>query len=84
MLQTGAVKDGDSWVINGHKWFTTNAVVADFLIVMVATDPGNQNPHARASMIIVAVDTPGVNVARNIPTMASEHAPFGYGHSEVF
>jgi acyl-CoA dehydrogenase len=84
MLQTSAVKDGDGWVINGHKWFTTNAVVADFLIVMVATDPGNQNPHARASMIIVPVDTPGVNVARNIPTMASEHAPFGYGHSEVF
>jgi acyl-CoA dehydrogenase len=84
MLQTTAVRDGDSWVINGHKWFTTNAVVADFLIVMVTTDPANQNQHSRASMIIVPVDTAGVDVARNIPTMASEHAPFGFGHSEVF
>ncbi|MHB8507542.1 MAG: acyl-CoA dehydrogenase family protein [Candidatus Dormibacteria bacterium] len=84
MLRTTAVKDGDSWVINGHKWFTSNAVVADFLVVMVATDPENENPYARASMILVPKDTPGVNVSRNIPNMASEHEPFGFGHSEVF
>jgi acyl-CoA dehydrogenase len=83
MLQTTARREGDEWVINGHKWFTSNAVVADFLIVMVVTDPENENPHARASMIIVPRDAPGLNVVRNIPNMASEHEPFGFGHSEV-
>ena len=83
MLRTTAVKDGDSWVVNGHKWYTTNGLVAGFLIVMVATDASNPNPYLRASMIIVPSDTPGVRVTRNIPTMASEHAPFGFGHSEV-
>ena len=84
MLQSTAELQGDEWVINGHKWFTSNAVIADFLIVMVVTEPEEQNPYMRASMIIVPKDTPGVNVARNIPNMASEHEPFGYGHSEVF
>ena len=84
MLQTTAVLDGDEWVINGHKWFTSNAMIADFLIAMVVTEPAAENPYARASMIIVPRDTPGLNVARNIPNMASEHEPFGFGHSEVF
>ncbi len=50
---------GDDWVINGHKWFSTNASIADFLIVMAVTDP-DARPHQRASMFIVPVDTPGV------------------------
>jgi acyl-CoA dehydrogenase len=83
LLSTSATRDGDQWVINGHKWFTSNAVIADFLIVMAVTDPENENPYARASMIIVPKETPGVNVLRNIPNMASEHEPFGFGHSEV-
>ncbi len=83
MLKTTASRDGDHWVINGHKWFTTNAMVADFLIVMAITDPQNENPYSRASMIIVPTDAPGVNVVRNIPSMASEHEAFGFGHSEV-
>jgi acyl-CoA dehydrogenase len=83
MLKTTARREGDEWVINGHKWFTSNAMVADFLIAMVVTDPENENPYSRASMIIVPKGTPGLNVVRNIPNMASEHEPFGFGHSEV-
>ena len=82
MLKTTAVLDGDEWVINGHKWFSSNAVVCDFLIVMVVTDPAAE-PHRRASMIIVPKATPGVNVLRNIPTMDAEEKRFGFGHSEV-
>ena len=69
-LQTRAVLDeaAGEWVIDGHKWFSTNASVADFLIVMVVTDP-DARPHQRASMIIVAADTPGVQIVRDVPTM---------------
>ena len=52
-LQTRAVRDGDGWVIDGHKWFSSNASIADFLIVMAVTDP-DARPHQRASMFIVA------------------------------
>jgi len=83
MLKTTARREGHQWVINGHKWFTSNAMVADFLIAMVVTGPENENPYSRASMIIVPRDAPGLNVVRNIPNMASEHEPFGFGHSEV-
>jgi acyl-CoA dehydrogenase len=83
LLSTTAERRGDEWVINGHKWFSSNAVIADFLIVMAVTDPKNENPYNRASMIIVPKGTPGLNVLRNIPNMASEHEPFGFGHSEV-
>jgi acyl-CoA dehydrogenase len=84
MLRTTARREGDEWVINGHKWFTSNAMVADFLIVMAVTEPENDNKYARASMIIVPKGAPGLNIARNIPNMVSEHEPFGFGHSEVF
>jgi acyl-CoA dehydrogenase len=84
MLKTTARREGGEWVINGHKWFTSNGMIADFLIVMAVTDPENENPYARASMIIVPKGAPGLNVARNIPNMASELEPFGMGHSEVF
>ena len=67
-LQTTAVRDGDEYVINGHKWFSTNGSIADFLIVMAVTDP-DARPHQRASMIIVPADTPGVNIVRDIGTM---------------
>src|SRR5918998_5135550 len=84
LLQTRAVKDGDEYVINGHKWFSTNASVADFLIVMAVTDP-DARPHQRASMIIVDVDTPGVNIVRDIPTMEHPAEHFGRygGHAEI-
>src|SRR3954453_5966084 len=65
-LQTRAVRDGDEYVISGRKWFSSNGSIADFLIVMAVTDP-DARPHQRASMIIVPVETPGVNILRDVP-----------------
>ncbi len=52
MIKTYAVRDGDEYVINGHKWFASNAAVADFILMMVVTNPDNP-PHKAASMIII-------------------------------
>ncbi|MEP7105107.1 MAG: acyl-CoA dehydrogenase family protein [Chloroflexota bacterium] len=81
-MSTLAVLEGDEWVINGHKWFTSNGMIASFLLLMAVTDP-DAGPYERASMFIVPVDTPGVKRLRNIPTMAGEHERFGHGHAEV-
>jgi alkylation response protein AidB-like acyl-CoA dehydrogenase len=67
-LRTRAVRDGDDWVIDGHKWFSSGAEGAAFGIVMAVTDPG-ADPHARATQIVVPVETPGVEIVRAIPTM---------------
>ncbi|MET0188088.1 MAG: acyl-CoA dehydrogenase family protein, partial [Pseudonocardia sediminis] len=84
LLSTRAVLDGDEYVINGHKWFSSNAMNSDFLIVMVVTDP-DAAPYQRASMIVVPTDTPGVDVVRDIPVM--DHPEIGGelygGHAEV-
>ncbi len=84
LLGTRAVEDGDSWVINGHKWFSTNASVADFLIVMAVTDP-EAHKYQRASMFIVPVDTPGVNIVRDVATMEHPYERYGAygGHAEI-
>jgi alkylation response protein AidB-like acyl-CoA dehydrogenase len=80
-MATTAVLDGDTYVINGRKWFTSSADGSRFAIAMVVTDP-NADPHARASQIIVPTDTPGFKILRNIPVMghAGEDWP---SHSEV-
>ena len=65
-LRTRAVRDGDDWVIDGHKWFSSGAEGAAFGIVMAVTDP-DAAPHARATQIIVPADTPGVDVVRAGP-----------------
>jgi acyl-CoA dehydrogenase len=81
-LQTRAVRDGDEWVIDGHKWFSSGADGAAFGIVMAVTEP-DAPPHARASQIVVPADTPGVDVVRPIPVMG--HAGSGWStHCEVF
>ncbi|MBV1949043.1 acyl-CoA dehydrogenase family protein [Streptomyces sp. BV129] len=67
-LATTAVLDGDEWVINGHKWFITNASIADFVIVMAVTDP-DAEPHRRVSQFIVPAGTPGMRVLRDLGTM---------------
>src|SRR4051812_8593226 len=84
LLTTRAVRDGDEWVINGHKWFTSNGSVADFLIVMAVTNP-DVHPYQGSSMIIVPTDTPGVNILRDVPTMEHPVQHFGVfgGHSEI-
>jgi acyl-CoA dehydrogenase len=64
-FRTRAVRDGDDWVINGHKFFSSNAKSAAFLIVMVVTDPAA--PRGKnMSMFLVPADTPGVTIERNI------------------
>jgi alkylation response protein AidB-like acyl-CoA dehydrogenase len=81
MLATTAVKDGNDYVINGQKWFTSSADGADFAIVMAVTDP-DAPPHQRASMILVPTDTPGFNHVRNISVMG--HVGSGHAsHAEV-
>jgi acyl-CoA dehydrogenase len=60
-----AVKDGDEWVINGWKYFSSNARTASFLIVMAVTDP-DVSPYKGMSMFLVPSDTPGVNIVRNV------------------
>ena len=80
-LRTRAVRDGDEWVIDGHKWFSSGAEGAAFGIVMAVTDP-DAAPHARATQIIVPADTPGVDVVRPIVVMG--HAGKGWStHCEV-
>src|SRR6185312_2159166 len=61
---TRAVKDGDEWVINGWKYFSSNAKTASFLIVMAVTNP-DVSPYQGMSMFLVPSDTPGVNIVRN-------------------
>jgi acyl-CoA dehydrogenase len=84
LLKTRAVRDGDDWVISGHKWFSSNGSIADFLIVMAVTDP-DARPHQRASMFIIDADTPGVNIIRDVATMEHPYDSFGrYGnHAEI-
>ena len=80
-LRTRAVRDGDEWVIDGHKWFSSGAQGAAFGIVMAVTDPA-ADPHARATQIIVPADTAGVEVVRPIVVMG--HAGKGWStHCEV-
>jgi acyl-CoA dehydrogenase len=70
-----ATRDGDAWVINGEKWFSSNARYASFLIVMAVTDP-DAPPHSRMSMLIVPAETPGVKFIRNVGLMEE---PLGEG-----
>jgi acyl-CoA dehydrogenase len=67
-LQTRAVRDGDEWVINGHKWFTSNGKAADFFIVMCRADDatGELGRSGQMVQIIVPTDTPGVEIVRGI------------------
>jgi acyl-CoA dehydrogenase len=70
-LRTRAVREGDDWVIDGHKWFSSAAEGAAFGIVMAVTDP-DAPPHRRMSQIIVPVETPGVEIVRPIPVLGHE------------
>ncbi len=81
MLETTAVKDGDDYIINGHKWYTSSADGSDFAIVMAVTNPEAPD-YVQASMIIVPTNIPGFNLVRNIPVMG--HAGDDYfSHAEI-
>jgi len=85
LLRTRAERDGDEYVINGHKWFTSNGSVADFVIVMAVTNP-DVHPYQGSSMILVPTSTPGLDVVRDIPTMEHPETEFGrFGnHAEIY
>ena len=68
-MDTRAVRDGDDYVINGNKWFTSAADGASICVVMAVTDPEAGNKYERASMFVVPVDNPGFEIVRNIPVM---------------
>ena len=82
MLSTTAVKDGDDYVINGHKWFTTGFDGSSFVIVMAVTNPDEELPHKRASMIIVPVGTEGLEHVRRIKIVGEEGEDH-HSHSEI-
>jgi acyl-CoA dehydrogenase len=80
-LRTRAVRDGDAWVIDGHKWFSSGAEGAGFGIVMAVTDP-DAPPHRRATQIVVPAGTPGLEIVR--PVVVMGHAGRGWStHCEV-
>ncbi len=83
LIKTRAERVGDEYVINGHKWFTSNGSIADILIVMAVTNP-DVHPYQGMSMIVVPRTAPGVNVLRNIPTMGEHDVPLDHsGHAEI-
>ncbi len=71
-IRTHAVKDGDHWVLNGHKWFISGAHGARFAIVIAKTDPEADPPQARNSAFIVETENPGWEIVRDIDTMAGK------------
>jgi len=80
MIRTTAEKEGDEWVIDGHKWWTTNGIRADILLVFARTNQ-DVHPYEGCSVFLVPKDTDGVEVVRNIPHMGSEIP--GTGHAEI-
>jgi alkylation response protein AidB-like acyl-CoA dehydrogenase len=82
ILSTTARRDGDEYVIDGHKWFTTAYDGAAFAVVMAVTNPEAESPYARASQILVPTDTPGFEHVRLLPVMGDEGQGW-FSHSEV-
>lgn len=77
VFTTSAVPDGDEWVINGEKWFSSNARYAAFFIVMAVTDP-DASPYRRMSMFIVLAETPGIEIVRNLSFYGEPEASHAY------
>lgn len=65
-FKTRAVLDGNEWVINGEKWFSTNARHSKVLVLYAITDPDAKDPYRRTSIFLVPTDTPGVEIIRNV------------------
>ena len=82
MLRTTAYKDGDEWVINGHKWWSSDGYDADFLLVMARTDM-DAHPYEGTSIILVPTDTDGVELVRNVDHLGSHLLENPGGHAEV-
>lgn len=82
VMSTRAVRDGDDFVITGHKWFTSSADGAAFAVVMAVTDPEAAAPHQRASQLIVPLPADGYTLVRNIPVMGEAGGGWA-SHAEV-
>lgn len=84
LLKSRAELDGDEWVINGRKWYTSNGSVADLLIVMAVTNP-DVHPYQGISMFVVPADAPGVTIVRDVGSMDDPRVVYGrFGnHAEV-
>ncbi|MBW7856739.1 MAG: acyl-CoA dehydrogenase family protein [Leptonema sp. (in: Bacteria)] len=81
LLESTAVKDGDDYILNGHKWYTTGAEGANFSIAMMVTNP-KASPALRTSMFIVPCDNPGFQFIRNIQIMGETGTDY-HSHGEV-
>ncbi|MDJ1434084.1 acyl-CoA dehydrogenase family protein [Halostagnicola sp. A-GB9-2] len=83
MLQTTAIRDGDEWVVNGHKWWTSDGLEADFFLVMARTDL-DAHPYEGTSIILVPADADGVNIVRNVPHLGGHGITEREGgHAEI-
>lgn len=78
-IRTTARRDGEGWVINGHKWFVSGAIGASVCVTMVRTDDGPDR-HQRLSVVLVPMDAPGVKIIRRVPVFGRSAGP---GHCEV-
>jgi acyl-CoA dehydrogenase len=80
-IAASIARDGDHYVINGRKWWTTGGPDprCKILIFMGKTDPDNPDRHRQQSMILVPVDTPGVRLVRHLPVFGYDDAPHGHG-----
>lgn len=80
MIRTTAQRDGDDWVLNGHKWWTTNGSAADILLVLARTAE-DRHPYEGCSLILVPADTEGVEIVRDIPHLGG--GVTGQSHAEI-
>ncbi len=82
-IESSIVRDGDEYVVNGRKWWSSGAndPRCQMFIFMGKSDPENPNRHQQQSMIIVPRDTPGVNILRHLPVFGFDDAP--HGHAEI-
>jgi alkylation response protein AidB-like acyl-CoA dehydrogenase len=82
-LQTSAVLDGDEWVINGRKWFTTGAAQAAYTTVMCRTEDESVSPYLGFSMIVVPAGRPGFEIVRETPVLGIEHGHYELSFTDV-
>ena len=86
-MKTAGVQDGDNWILNGEKWFSSGASVSDVALVMAKTDPSAPR-HRQFTTFLVELPSPGYNILRDVPVWGEEHAPSfegenTMGHAEV-
>jgi len=81
-IQLSMKKDGNDWVLNGQKWWSSGAgdPRCKIYIVMGKSDPGNKDPYKQQSVILVPANTPGVKIERMLSVYGYDDAPHGHGH----